>query len=117
MPKPYFIELGMGADLQGQDATKACIRAVKDAIGRNYLPGIRALTGGDAARMLVTVRLGVPAEAGPVDTDAVARALPHGQVTVEVVPGGLLTTGGGLFEGAADRIVVAVAAVEVAIAD
>lgn len=117
MPRTYFIELGMGADLQGQDPTKACIKAVKDAIGRNYLPGMRALTGGDTARMRVTVRLGVPAEAGPVDTAAVARALPHGQATVEVVPGGLLTTGGGLLEGAADRIVVAVAAVEVAVAD
>jgi uncharacterized protein (TIGR02058 family) len=117
MPTTHVIELGMGADLQGQDPTRACIKAVKDAIGRNYLPGLRILTGGDPARMLVTVRLGVPPEAGPVDKDAIARALPHGKATVEVAPGGLLTTGGGLFEGAADRIVVAVAAVEVAVAD
>jgi uncharacterized protein (TIGR02058 family) len=88
-----FVELGMGVDLQGQDATKAAVKAVKDAIGRNYLPGIRAMTEGKPERMLVHVRLAVPDGATPPDLAAVKAALPHGQVTVETVPGGMLTPG------------------------
>ena len=58
-----FVEMGMGVDLQGQDVTKAANRAVRDAIGRNYMPGIRTLLEDGSGRMLVHVRLGVPADA------------------------------------------------------
>jgi hypothetical protein len=52
MAPAMFIELGMGVDLQGQDATKAATRAVRDAIGRNYLPGIRRMLESSGGRML-----------------------------------------------------------------
>jgi uncharacterized protein (TIGR02058 family) len=90
MKQVLFIEIGMGVDLQGQDVTKACIRAVRDAIGRNYLPGMRKLVDGESSRMLVHVRLGVPPEAGAPDLAAVKASLPHGTVSVECVPGGML---------------------------
>ncbi len=38
-----FIEIGTGIDLQGQDVTKAAVRAARDAIQRNYMPGMRRL--------------------------------------------------------------------------
>jgi uncharacterized protein (TIGR02058 family) len=107
-----FVEMGMGVDLQGQDVTKAAVKAVKDAIGRNYMPGIRSMIGGDFKRMIVTVRLGAPAEAGTVDQAAVKAALPHGVTTVEVVPGGLLAPNG-LNDGG--RICIVNAAIEVAV--
>ena len=112
MKQVMFIELGMGVDLQGQDATKAATRAVRDAIGRNYLPGIRRMLEDSRGRMLVHVRLGAPAEAPPPDLAAVRASLPHGEVTVEVVPGGMLVPNG-LDDGG--TICVVNAAVEVAV--
>src|SRR5262245_4821976 len=86
MADTMFIESGMGVDLQGQDATKAATRAIRDAIGRNYLPGVRRMLQSSGGRMLVHVRLGVSPEAGEVDLEAVKASLPHGEVTVEIVP-------------------------------
>jgi uncharacterized protein (TIGR02058 family) len=107
-----FIEIGMGVDLQGQDTTKAAIRAVRDAIGHNYLPVMRRLAGNGQRQMLVHVRLAVPAEAFPVDQEVVRASLPHGVVTLEVVPGGMLVPSG-LADGG--RICIVNAAVEVGI--
>lgn len=90
---PLFIELGMGVDLRGVDATKAAIRAVRNAIGHNVLPGMYALLR-DGGRMTVHVRLAVPEAAGAVDIEAVRASLPAGVVTVEVGPGGMLTPNG-----------------------
>ncbi|HEX6011694.1 MAG TPA: Lin0512 family protein [Geminicoccaceae bacterium] len=113
MTQPMFIELGMGVDLHGQDATKAAVRAVRDAIGRNYLPGVRRMLEGSSGRMLVHVRLGVPPEVGPPDIEAVRAALPYGEVSVEVTAGGMLVPDG--LDGGG-RICVVNAAVEVAVA-
>jgi uncharacterized protein (TIGR02058 family) len=102
----------MGVDLQGQDATKAATRAIRDAIGRNYLPGIRRMLQSSGGRMLVHVRLGVPTEAGALDLEAVKASLPHGEVTVEVVPGGMLVANG-LDDGGKICVVNAAIAVSV----
>ena len=107
-----FVELGMGVDLRGQDATKAAVRAVRDAIGRNTVPGMAALLEGGGKRMAVLVRLAAPVAAGPIDGAAVAAVLPVGEVTVEVAPGGMLAPNGAA--GGAMLCVVN-AAVEVAI--
>lgn len=111
MSQAMFVELGMGVDLQGQDVTKAATRAVRDAIGRNYMPGIRRMTT-KGGRMVVKVRLGVPAEAGTVDLEAVRKSLPHGEVTVEAFPGGLLIPNG-LDDGG--KICIVNAAIEVGV--
>ena len=112
MADTMFIEIGMGVDLQGQDATKAATRAIRDAIGRNYLPGVRRMLQSAGGRMLVHVRLGVPAEAGAVDIEAVRGSLPYGEVTVEVGPGGMLVPNG-LDDGG--RICVVNAAISVSV--
>ena len=85
--KRVILELGTGNDLHGGDYTKAAIRAVQDAIHHSSLTMIRTLDvkpGG----MLVDVTIGVQ-QPGKVDREAVAAALPHGTVTVDVVKGGL----------------------------
>lgn len=87
MKKQMAIEIGMGADLRGEDCTKAAIRAVKDALHRN------GLTVADALRfpkseMLVDIRVGAPDPAS-VRTDEVMAAAPYGVVSVEAVKGGL----------------------------
>lgn len=80
-------EFGSGNDLHGGDYTKAAVRAVQDAIHHSSLSLIRSLAV-DARTMQVEVTIGVqrPAE---IRTETIKAALPHGQVTVRVVKGGL----------------------------
>jgi len=89
--KPVVLEFGMGVDVHGEDGTKAACRAVSDAIRHSSLPlfqEVRARGG----RMLVDVTVGVPDPAS-VDVERVRRELPHGEVTVRAVSGGLRVPG------------------------
>jgi uncharacterized protein (TIGR02058 family) len=85
--KRVILEMGTGNDLHGGDYTKAALRAVEDAIHHSSLPFIRTLKL-DARQMQVEVTIGVQQPA-KVDAAAVKAALPHGEVTVKVVKGGL----------------------------
>jgi uncharacterized protein (TIGR02058 family) len=89
--KPYVLEFGMGLDVHGGDCTKAACRAVSDAIRHSSLPFFRDIRerGG---RMLVDVTVAVPDPAS-VDVERVRRELPHGEVTVHPVAGGLRVPG------------------------
>ncbi|HSK39695.1 MAG TPA: Lin0512 family protein [Arenibaculum sp.] len=118
MKQVMFVELGMGADLHGQSVTKAAVRAVRNAIAHNSMPGMRTLVDGDNSRMKVHVRLAVPAEAETLDLDAVRDVLPYGEITFEVVPGGMLTSSGIFLADKQDRndmIYIVNAAVEVGV--
>ena len=81
------MEFGMGTDLQGQDYTKAAVRALKDALWHNSLTVASAL-GYPKESMQVDVEIGV-AMPERVDKAAVASVLPYGKATVTVVKGGL----------------------------
>ena len=80
-------EFGSGNDLHGGDYTKAAVRAVEDAIHHSSLSLIRSLAV-DPRTMQVEVTVGVQ-RPGEVNADMVKAALPHGQVTVRVIKGGL----------------------------
>lgn len=114
-----FVECGTGMDTHGQDATKAAMRAVKQAIGFNSIPGVRTVVPGGPTKMRVHVRLGVPEKyMDGLDEAAVLAVLPYGVKTIEVVPGGLITRNGipleevGDKDGCEDMIMVC-AAIEV----
>ncbi len=85
--KRVITEFGTGNDLHGGDYTKAAIRAVQDAIHHSSLTLIPTL-GFDSRSMQVEVTIGVQ-QPERVDAGLVKTALPHGQVTVRVVKGGL----------------------------
>ena len=85
--KRVILEMGTGNDLHGGDYTKAAIRAVQDAMHRSSLSFIRTL-GLDSRAMQVEVTIGVQ-QPDKVDAAAVKAVLPHGQVAVRVVKGGL----------------------------
>lgn len=85
--KRVILELGAGNDLHGGDYTKAAVRAVQDAIHHSSLPLIRTL-GLDSRLMRVEVTVGVQ-RPEKVDPTAIKNALPHGEVTVSIVTGGL----------------------------
>ena len=82
-----ILELGAGNDLHGGDYTKAAVRAVQDAIHHSSLTLIRSL-GIDSKTMQVEVTIGVQQPAR-VELTVVKAALPHGEVTVKAVKGGL----------------------------
>ncbi len=117
MRKKYIVEIGMGADLHGQDMTKASRRAVKDAISRSCLCGLQEILGlEDLDDVYVDVTVAVPAP-DEVDHEAVMAELPVGRKSVHVVQGGMSTPA--IFvERFADKnkdVVVAVAAVTVSV--
>jgi uncharacterized protein (TIGR02058 family) len=85
--KRVILEMGSGNDLHGGDYTKAAVRAVADALHHSSLTLIRTL-GLDSRQMQVEVTIGVQ-QPDKVDPAAVKAALPHGEVTVKVVKGGL----------------------------
>ncbi|MBV9964484.1 MAG: Lin0512 family protein [Alphaproteobacteria bacterium] len=85
--KRVITEFGTGNDPHGGDYTKAAVRAVQDAIHHSSLTLIRSL-GIDAKTMQVEVTIGAQQPAR-VDLAAVKAALPHGEVRVKTVKGGL----------------------------
>ena len=89
--RPSVLEFGMGVDVHGQDATKAACRAVSDAIRHSSLPLLQEVRerGG---KMLVDVTVAVP-DPTSVNIDIVRRELPHGEITVRAVTGGLQVPG------------------------
>ena len=112
-----FIETGMGIDVHGQNITKAAIRAVKNAIHYNSMPGMRSvLPDNNIENMKVNVKLAVPCDKEKLKIDEVKEVLPFGQVTVEVMDGGMLTTSGVVLEEKGDSndlMYIVVASVEV----
>jgi uncharacterized protein (TIGR02058 family) len=89
----FIVEWGTGADLHGQDATKAACRAVQDAISRSCLCGlleILRLRDLNAMRVDVLVAVPMPEQ---VQADAVLSVIPFGRKTLQVVPGGMRAPG------------------------
>ena len=88
---PYVLEFGMGVDLHGEDCTKAACRAVFDAVRHSSLPLLNEIRerGGT---MLVEVTVAVP-EPASVNLDVVKAELPHGEISVHAVSGGLRVPG------------------------
>jgi uncharacterized protein (TIGR02058 family) len=105
--KRVILELGAGNDLHGGDYTKAALRAVQDALHHSSLSMLRALQV-DPKTMLVDVTIGVQ-QPEQVDAERVRASLPHGQVAVRVVKGGLDVADPGRH----DPAVIATAAIAV----
>jgi uncharacterized protein (TIGR02058 family) len=82
-----LLEIGTGNDLHGGDYTKAAIRAVMDAVHHSSLTMVRTL-GVDRDAVHIEINIGVQ-NPDAVDKAAVANALTFGQITVNVVKGGL----------------------------
>ena len=109
--KRYVTEMGMGVDVHGSDYTKAAKRAVSDAIRHSSLNFFKAL-GKSPNDMELIVKIGV-AKPDEVNLSEIAKELPYGSVTVEVLRGGLDV----VTDEHADKIVMANAAVLVYLTD
>ena len=119
-----FVQVGSGCDQHGTaGASKAATRACRQAIEFNALPYMETLLrdrGCERGRadMLIKVEVGVPEDlVGSVSVEDIRAMFPYGRMLpVEVRAGGLDFQSGRVVEAlgdAADRAVVAVAAVTV----
>lgn len=115
MWKRFIIEFGWGADLHGQDVTKAAKKAVKDAVSRSCLSGLKeifAISDLDEVRINVTIASPKPDE---VNKEEVKSTLPFGQTSIVVKEGGMTVPGIYVeeFNDKDQSIVVCNAAIEV----
>jgi uncharacterized protein (TIGR02058 family) len=117
MKHVLFIEAGFGADQHGQNATKAAVRACRNAIEFNSIPSIAALIPGGYDRMALRVTLALPpGYAASVDTAQVKKVFPYGVCDLQVVEGGGLFSSGIALPAMDDRnddMIVAIAHVAV----
>ena len=117
VPNILFVECGFGSDQHGQTATKAAVRACRNAIEFNSLPRIGKLVPGGYDGMRLHVQLGVPeAYRNDVDFEAVKAVFPYGDCRIDVEAGGLLADSGIALEAMGDKNrdwIIAVACVTV----
>ena len=95
MIKKFIVQIGFGVDQHGHnmDATKAAIKAVKNAISNNCLIGIRDIVGiNDPSKMIVEVHIAKPRET-TINEKKVLRAIPFGNKSIKVSEGGMLAKG------------------------
>jgi len=109
----FFVQLGFGVDQHGGRetdgfATKAAIRAVRNAIEFNSIPGVIDHLPGGRHQMLIHVKLGVPPNGRKaslaVDALEVAKVFPYGRLLpIEVATGGLEFHSGRVVEELGDE--------------
>mmetsp|Transcript_32991 Transcript_32991/g.108985 ORF Transcript_32991/g.108985 Transcript_32991/m.108985 type:complete len:201 (-) Transcript_32991:59-661(-) len=88
-----FVQTGFGCDQHGDrkgaGATSAAVRACRNAIEFNSIPGMVDHVPGGRKNMLIHVKLGIP-EGYSVDHDEIRATFPYGRLLpVEVIHGGL----------------------------
>ena len=112
-----FVEMGWGADQHGQNATKACVRAARNAIEFNSIPSIKKLVPKGYEGMKLAVDVAVPeAYHEHIDVDAVEAVFPYGAVSIQLQPGGAEFSSGIAIPAMGDRgdaLVVALCCVTV----
>ncbi|MEC4984658.1 MAG: Lin0512 family protein [Oscillatoria sp. PMC 1068.18] len=115
--KRLIIEMGMGVDQHGQEATVAAKRAVRNAIAHNALPGVCEVAGlNHPNEMIVEVQIAVP-NPEQVREEEVLAVLPFGRKSLILEKGGMVVQGRAIPElnDKNDEMIVAIAAVTVSI--
>lgn len=111
----YLIEIGIGCDLHGGDNTKACVKAVKNAMSHCCMVGIHDILriGHVQGSLSLKVKLSCP-KPDEVDVSQIARLLDHYDTTVNLEKGGANEEGLLVEElGQGSTIMIAVAVITV----
>ena len=100
----FFIEIGFGNDSHGQSATKAAVRACRNAIEFNSIPSIkRLIPNGGYDALKLDVLLAVPPKyRDGLDLDEVRKVFPYGHVRFEIQEGGMVAPSGIAIEKLGD---------------
>ncbi len=115
--KKFVIQIGMGVDQHGQDATNAAQKAIKNAISNNCLVGLTDICQlTDLNDFYVHVLVAVP-DPEKIDKKRLLKAIPFGNKEIEVVKGGMSVPGIQipLLGDTSNEMIVATAAVTVLI--
>jgi len=81
MTQVLFVECGVGADQHGQNATKAAVRAARNAIEFNSIPSIEKIVPRGYDGMLLKLDVAAPAKyRDAIDLDAVRAVFPYGRI-------------------------------------
>ena len=88
-----FIETGTGTDQHGKNVTKACVRAIKDAISWNSIPSLERLVPNGNEGVRIRLQLAVPFDGDtppPIDLTEIESQFAYGSLTkpIEIMPGG-----------------------------
>ena len=90
-----FVECGFGSDAHGQNVTKAAVRACRNAIEFNQIPGIGDLIPGGRDQLKLDVLLGVPHQyQHNLDLAPIRACFPYGTVHIQCNTGGLVAASG-----------------------
>lgn len=90
-----FIECGFGNDSHGQSATKAAIRACRNAIEFNSIPSINSLVPNGYDGLKLDVLLAVPPKyKDSLDLSQVQEVFPYGSIRFQVSDGGMIAPSG-----------------------
>lgn len=112
-----FVECGFGNDSHGQSATKAAVRACRNAIEFNSIPSVGKLVPGGYDGLLLQVILGVPDQyQDTLDLQEVEKVFPYGKVEFIIKSGGLVAPSGIAIDALGDKnddMVIVCAAVTV----
>ncbi|NVM52246.1 MAG: Lin0512 family protein [Candidatus Helarchaeota archaeon] len=91
--KKFVIQIGMGVDQHGQDATKAAQKAIKDAISNNCLVGLTEICHLQQLEdFYVHILIAVPYPE-QVNEKRVLKAVPFGNKELVVEKGGMVVPG------------------------
>ncbi|WP_018963847.1 Lin0512 family protein [Coprothermobacter platensis] len=110
-----LVEMGMGVDQHGQDPTRACQKAIKDAMHRVCIPSLVEADMFGNNDVKLTVDLAVPG-AATVDIEKLRQALPLKMDAEFMVQEGGMKAKGVVMEELEDKsddMFIAVAAVTV----
>ena len=87
MTQILFVECGFGNDQHGQNATKAAVRACRNAIEFNSIPSVRNLVPGGRDNMKLLIQFASP-EPHTIDVNQVKAVFPYGKFLPIVVKEG-----------------------------
>jgi len=116
VPNVLLVECGFGNDSHGQNATKAAMRACRNAIEFNSI-SIKKIVPGGYDAMKLNVILAVPSiYQHTLDLERVKTVFPYGDVKFVIQDGGMIAPSGRIIESLGDKnddMLIVCAAVQV----
>lgn len=93
-PNVLFVECGFGNDSHGQSATKAAVRACRNAIEFNSIPSLKRIIPSDK-QLKLDVILAIPKKyQNGLDLEQCRNVFPYGDVRFTIQDGGMIAPSG-----------------------
>mmetsp|Transcript_21406 Transcript_21406/g.48628 ORF Transcript_21406/g.48628 Transcript_21406/m.48628 type:complete len:153 (-) Transcript_21406:457-915(-) len=104
MSNVLFVECGFGNDSHGQSATKAAVRACRNAIEFNSIPSVEKIVPGGFDGLKLSVIIAVPPKYKEgLDLNEVKQVFPYGRVQFILQDGGMVAPSGVIINKLEDK--------------